>query len=58
MSMKALVRRAKNGDQAAMAEIIGRYLWMIDAHSRTNGMVDEDCKQAIIEQVIKAVKRF
>lgn len=58
MSMKVLVEQAKYGDQAAMTEIIGRYLWMIDAHSRTKGMVDEDCKQAIIEQVIKAVKRF
>lgn len=58
MSTKALVEQAKNGDQAAMAEIIGRYQWMIDAHSRTKGMVDEDCKQAIIEQVIKAVKHF
>jgi hypothetical protein len=57
-SMKELVNRAKAGNQAAMMEIIERYLWMIDAHSRVKGMVDEDCKHAIIEQAIKAVRRF
>lgn len=57
-SMKEFVGRAKAGDQAAMMEIIERYFGMIDAHSRVKGMVDEDCKHAIIEQAIKAVRRF
>ncbi|MEG1516548.1 MAG: helix-turn-helix domain-containing protein [Clostridia bacterium] len=53
-----LVEQAKAGDQPAMLEIINRYMWLIIAHSRMNGMIDEDCKQTVIEQVIKAVKAF
>ncbi|MEG2624072.1 MAG: helix-turn-helix domain-containing protein [Clostridia bacterium] len=48
-----LVEQAKAGDQQAMLEIINRYMWLIIAHSRMNGMIDEDCKQTVIEQVSK-----
>ncbi len=54
-SMKDLVTQAQLGDQQATLEILQMYMWLIDAHSRSNGLIDEDCKQTIIEQVIQAI---
>lgn len=58
MSVYKLVKKAKTGDKEAQFKLIEQYIWMIDACSKRNGVIDEDCKQSIIVQVIRAIKRF
>jgi hypothetical protein len=52
--IKVMVDKAQAGDNEAILKIIEIFEPLIKAKS--NG--DEDCKQYIMEQIIRAIKRF
>lgn len=49
-----LGKKAKNGDDQAMLEIINYKKWIIKKYSYG----DEDCYQTIILKLIKGIKRY
>lgn len=54
INISELGKRAKNGDDKAMLEIINFKKWMIKKYSYS----DEDCYQTIILKLIKGIKGY
>lgn len=57
-SFSDLLRRAIDGDHAAIEEILELYEPLISHHSRVYGFVDEDCRQYIMMQIVAYIAKF
>lgn len=56
--LKELVLRAQQGDEAAMEEILHRFLPAIKKYSRCMGYEQNDAAQDLREVLIKAIKSY
>ena len=58
MSIRELVLASQAGDQNATDEVIDRYMWLINDYSKRDGILDDDCKQTVLFEVLAAIKRY
>lgn len=61
MSEKELYRlilEAKDGNMKATFDIILQFERLIDKYSKINGRFNQECKDYIIDQLIKYIKKF
>ena len=54
--LKDLIIRAKQGDEDALNEVVGRFLPIISKHSRRLGY--EDACSELVEWIINAIQRY
>ncbi len=56
--LKKLVFRAQQGDEAALEEIITRFLPAVKKYSRCMGYEQDDAVQDLREVLIKVIKNY
>lgn len=53
-----LIKQAKKGNKRATFEIIIRFEPLINKHSKINGEFNQECKDYIIDKLLKKIKDF
>ncbi len=53
-----LIKQAKKGNKRATFEIIIRFDPLINKHSKINGEFNQECKDYIIDKLLKKIKDF
>jgi hypothetical protein len=53
-----ILRRAQQGDAAAQNEILLQYAGLIDRKSLVDGKFDIDCRQYIMQRILKQLPKF
>ena len=53
-----LIKQAKKGNTRATFELILRFEPLINKYSKINGEFNQDCKDYIIEKLLKNIKKF
>lgn len=58
MEFDRILKRAVEGDEKAIREILEIYEPMIKSNSRWRGKLDEDLKEYIVIRIIKNISKF
>lgn len=58
MEFQVVLRKAVQGDETAIEQILILYKPMIDHASVVNGKLDEDLRQEIFLKMVKAIPEF
>ena len=53
-----LINSALDGNTAATFELILHFEPLINKHSKINGEFDQECKDSIIDNLLKQIKNF
>ena len=56
--LEVLLLNSQNEEEQAIERLLEKYRGMIHAYSFVNGEIQEELKQGLIEETIKAIKRF
>lgn len=57
-NFETTIKRAIQGEETAIVEIMALYEPLINKYSRWSGKIDEDLKQYIILRILKSLKNF
>ena len=52
------LRRAVNGEHDAVNAILEQYMPLVNTYSFIDGKFDEDCRQYILERIVKQLPKF
>lgn len=58
MSFEEILFQAKQGEQAAIEQILDMYRPMLIRNSLINGWFDEDLYQELVIETLKCIQRF
>ncbi len=58
MNFEELLFRAKNGEEAAVQQILDMYRPLLIKYSLINGLFDEDLYQELVVEVLKSIRNF